>query len=88
MRWLGPRHGQWTLLKGWHRFEPEAVESLPLRYALTFGGRYPDKGEWVEWEPDPVGIGFVHPECVDCDIRYPSNRRRVSATASQKASVR
>lgn len=72
LRLLGPRHWQWTLLKGWHLSEPTPVESLPLRYELAFGGRYPNKGEWIEHEPNPVGIGFVQPERMDRDIHYPA----------------
>lgn len=71
LRLHGSRYWQWTLLKGWHLSDPEPPEPLPMRYELAFGGRYPKKGEWVEHDANPVGRGFLDPDNMDRDVRYP-----------------
>ena len=72
LRLLAPRHWQWTLLKGWHLSEPEAVESVPLRYELAFGGGYAHKDKWIAHAANPVGVGFPGPEHMDRAQRYPA----------------
>lgn len=71
-RLLGPRHWQWRRLKGWQLSEPAEVDALPLRYELAFGGRHPRDGEWIEHEPNPVGVAYQDPQRMDRDLHYPA----------------
>ncbi len=72
LRLMGPRQWQWTLIKGWHLSAPHALDSLPLRYELAFGGRFAHKGQWSVHPDNPVGIGFLNQDRMDRDATYPA----------------
>lgn len=74
LRLLGERHWQWTLHRRWHLSEPQACESLPLRYELAFGGTRAHNGAWIEHAENPIGVGFFDPDTLDRDRRYTAPR--------------
>lgn len=66
----GPRHWQWSLVRGWHLSEPEVVDKMPLTYALAYGGHDPASG--TVFKPNPAGRGWYNVTRLRRDECYPA----------------
>lgn len=55
----GPRHWEYSVLRGWNLSNAEAVEQIPMHYEFAFGGTWSEAGKVIPFEPNPVGLGFV-----------------------------
>ncbi|MFC4159047.1 DUF2169 family type VI secretion system accessory protein [Chitinimonas lacunae] len=69
----GPRHWQYSRLGGWTLSDPSPVASVPLDYRFAFGGaRTGVQGQTDYFEANPVGLGWLDPQQLDRDQRYPA----------------
>lgn len=77
---LGPNRWRFAGRHGWVLERPEAVTQVPIRYDLAFGGAYraqraraaEEEGvsEWVTWEQNPYGSGFLDEDNLDDERQY------------------
>lgn len=67
---LGPRYWEWSLVRGWHLSEPEPVESLPMSYALAYGGYDSTSGR--TFDLNPSGRGWFGQTGLKRGERYPA----------------
>ncbi|APR80096.1 putative exported protein [Minicystis rosea] len=66
----GPRHWQWSAVRGFHLSEAEPVVTLPLTYDLAYGGHHPV--ERRSFKANPAGRGWYQTADLDRDQRYPA----------------